>query len=284
MLIRLLLKTILSVYCTQSRSRVPSSRGVIGPLSKFKRSTLATTQHNKWIKYGLSHEPWSHVQITPISPTGNNRKFQFATLHKEGLDSMALNSRMEEETEIAGHPFITVNLLKIICKHVFHKFETCSQEDNLFPLNMAQHGTVAYYYREFCQVGLLVDWKSRSDKTSRLWSQVQWKKLRILLKSRKIRTLNAEEAGQIISSTNPNRITLRCKQTRGFVPLLASMQQCSHSFTQKSKHSQQKQKRVRPIACINAAMQPFLHAEIKGAEPDCIRSKEGLKTQALIPM
>ena len=55
----------------------------------------------------------------------------------------------------------------------------------------------------------------------------------------KIKTLNAEEVGRIISSTNPNRITLWCKQTRGFVPSLASMQQCSHSFTQKSKEQNQ---------------------------------------------
>ena len=48
----------------------------------------------------------------------------------------------------------------------------------------------------------------------------------------------------------------------------AVMQQHNHSFTQKSKHSQQKNKR---------GFAPFLHAEIKGAEPDSIRSKEGLK-------
>jgi len=58
------------------------------------------------------------------------------------------------------------------------------------------------------------------------------------------------------------------------------LHQCSNAAIPSRRNPSilnKKQKRVRPIACINAAMQPFLHAEIKGAEPDCIRSKEGLK-------
>jgi len=46
------------------------------------------------------------------------------------------------------------------------------------------------------------------------------------------------------------------KNKRGFAPLLASMQQYRHLSTQQNNHSS---------------------TQIKGAEPDCIRSKEGLK-------